>query len=213
MRGLIAGTHRSVPLVLLLIPALLVTLYAVLVWLDPPEVITGQGNVAVLALLALSTWLPVHYSRRRQTGNSAAHDHGTVPVLPSVGMAAAAEQNLSEPNSATPQRTVDAKTLLASVNGDWDLARRLVQSFSDTVESQLEVIASGDSLAIREATQVIEAASATLFATAVALEARRLQDAAQRGEPKEIQRCAERVRTETDKAVKYFRAWIELNAP
>src|SRR5580658_4738598 len=74
MRLLNAGACRSVPLVLLLVPAWLVTLYAVLSWLDPPEPPAWQAYFAVLALLTLSTWLPVYYSSHRQARNSAVRD-------------------------------------------------------------------------------------------------------------------------------------------
>jgi two-component system sensor histidine kinase/response regulator len=70
-----ARASRSVPLVLLLFPAWLVTVYAVLSWLDPPEPSAWQTHFAVLALLTLSTWLPVYYSSRRQARNSAVGDY------------------------------------------------------------------------------------------------------------------------------------------
>ena len=73
MRWLNARTPRSLPLVLIIFPALLVTLFAVLNWLDPPALTAWQAHFAVLALLALSTWAPVHYSTR-QTKNSAVPD-------------------------------------------------------------------------------------------------------------------------------------------
>ena len=65
---------RSVPFALLLLPAWLVTLYAVLSWLDPLEPSPWRAHFAVLALLTLSTWLPVYYSSHRQARNSVARD-------------------------------------------------------------------------------------------------------------------------------------------
>ena len=61
-------------MVLLLFPAWLVTLYAVLSWLDPPEPSSWPAHFAVLALLTLSTWLPVYYASHRQARNSALRD-------------------------------------------------------------------------------------------------------------------------------------------
>jgi len=75
MRWLTARTSRSLPLALLIVPAVLVSLYAVLTWLDPPAPSAWQAHFGVLALLALSTWIPVHYSTRGQTKVSAAHDN------------------------------------------------------------------------------------------------------------------------------------------
>jgi two-component system sensor histidine kinase/response regulator len=59
MRWLNARTSRSLPLVLLIFPALPVTLFAVLSWLDPPALIAWQARVAMLALLVVSAWVPV----------------------------------------------------------------------------------------------------------------------------------------------------------
>jgi len=112
---------------------------------------------------------------------------------------------------------VDAKALVAFAEGDWALARGLVKSFADTTDQQLIIIAeameSGDFPSLREAAHAIKGASAILFATAAAVEAGRLEDAAKSGNLAEVERCAERVRTEVANAAEYFRAWMELNEP
>ena len=74
MEKLNARAPRSVPLALLLIPAWIVTLYAVINWLDPLEPFHWRTHVAVLALLVLPTWLPVVYSRYRHAKNVSLRD-------------------------------------------------------------------------------------------------------------------------------------------
>lgn len=79
------------------------------------------------------------------------------------------------------QGSVDAKALVALVDGDWDFARGLVQSFADTTDEQLIAVAtamaSGDSQALSKAAHAIKQASASLLATAAAVKAGRLEDA------------------------------------
>jgi HPt (histidine-containing phosphotransfer) domain-containing protein len=91
---------------------------------------------------------------------------------------------------AESEGPVDAKALVAFVEGDWALARGLVQSFADTTNDQLVVvaiaIASGDCLSLSEAARAIKGASAILFATATAVEAGRLEGAAGLGDVAEI---------------------------
>jgi len=144
---------------------------------------------------------------------------GTVPVLNSMAVAAAAEKNTVEAPSAELDQDsggpVNAKALVALVDGDWEFARGLVQSFADTTGEQLVVIetaiASVDFLALSEAAHAIKGASANLFATAAAVEAGQLEGAAKLGNLWEMKRCAERLRIEVGEAVEYLRAWMLIN--
>jgi two-component system sensor histidine kinase/response regulator len=144
---------------------------------------------------------------------------GTLPVLSSAVMAAVAEKSVAEAASAAQgpesHSPVNVKELVALVDGDWAFARGLVESFADTAKAVLATIgtaqAAGDWLALSGAAHVIKGASANLFASAVVVEAGRLEDAAKLGDVVEIERCAERVRIEVGNAVEYFRAWMEIH--
>jgi HPt (histidine-containing phosphotransfer) domain-containing protein len=107
---------------------------------------------------------------------------------------------------------VNEKGFGAFVDRVWDLARGLVQSFADTANAVLATIrtavAAGDFLALSEAAHVIKGASANLFASAVVVEARRLEEAAKLRDVVEIKMCAERASIEVGKAVEYFRTWM-----
>jgi HPt (histidine-containing phosphotransfer) domain-containing protein len=137
---------------------------------------------------------------------------GTVPVLNSAAKAVLAEKSVAEAASAAQgqdsEGPVNEKAFVALVDGDWDFARGLVESFADTANAVLATIrnavAAGDYLALSEAAHVIKGASANLFATAVVVEARRLEDALKLGDVVEIKRCAERVSIEVGKAVEYL---------
>jgi PAS domain S-box-containing protein len=126
---------------------------------------------------------------------------GTVPVL---NFAASAAQGQDS------EGPVNEKGFAALVDGDLDFAREVVESFADTANAVLATIrtavVAGDFLALSEAAHVIKGASANLFASAVVVEARRLEDAAKLGDVVEIERCAERVSIEVGNAVEYFRA-------
>jgi two-component system sensor histidine kinase/response regulator len=138
---------------------------------------------------------------------------GTAPVPNSDAMAALAEGSVAEAASAThgqiSERPVHEKVFVALVDGDLDFARGLAESFVDTANAVLATIrtavAAGDFLALSEAAHVIKGASANLFASAVVVEAGRLEVAAKLGDVVEIKKCAERVSIEVGKAVEYFR--------
>ncbi len=144
---------------------------------------------------------------------------GTVPVLNSVGVAATAEKTVAEAASGTQGQNsegpVNAEALAALVDGDWVLARGLVESFAETADAALAIIGTaqvaGDCLALSEAAHVIKGASANLFAKAAAAEAGQLENAAKLRDVAEVERCAERLRIEVAKAAEYFRAWMEIN--
>jgi PAS domain S-box-containing protein len=144
---------------------------------------------------------------------------GTVPVLHSAAMAVLAEKSVAEaPSAAQGQDSegpLDEKALVALVDGDWDFARELVESFAVTANAVLATIrtavAARDFPALSEAAHVIKGASANLFASAVVVEASRLEDAAKLGDVVEIERCTERVSIEVGNAVEYFLAWMGSN--
>jgi two-component system sensor histidine kinase/response regulator len=139
---------------------------------------------------------------------------GTVPVLNSAAEAVLAEKSVVGAASGAQrwdsEGPVNEKAFVALVDGDWDFARGLVESFADTGNAVLATVrtavAAGDFLALSEAAHVIKGASANLFASAVVVEARRLEDAAKLGDVAEIMKSAERVSIEVAKAVEYLRA-------
>jgi PAS domain S-box-containing protein len=146
---------------------------------------------------------------------------GTVPVLNPAATAAWAEKNLVEasvePKAQVSDGPVDATALAALVDSDWEFARGLVESFTDTANTVLATIAtalaSADSLALGEAAHVMKGASANLFALAAASAAEQLEAAAKSGDVAQMQACADSLKTEVAKAVGYLKAWIELNQP
>jgi hypothetical protein len=52
-----------------------------------------------------------------------------------------------------------------------------------------------------------------LFALAAASAAEQLEDAGRSGDVRQMQVCAEHLRTEVAKAAAYFKAWMELHEP
>jgi CheY-like chemotaxis protein len=143
---------------------------------------------------------------------------GTAPALNSDAMAVLVEKSVAEAAAAAAAQGQDSegpvseKGFVALIDGEWDFARGLVESFADTANTVLATIrtavAAEDFLALCEAAHVIKGASANLFASAVVVEVRRLEDAAKLGDVGEIKRCVERVSIEVGKAVEYFRAWM-----
>jgi PAS domain S-box-containing protein len=146
---------------------------------------------------------------------------GTVPVLNSAALAVLAENNVAEAGSAVQEQVsespVNVEALHALVDSDWAFARGLVESFAETADAMLATIGTAlaveDCPALSEAAHTIKGASANLFATAAAVEAGRLEEAAKLGNVAEIEKCVVRVRIEVARAGEYFRAWIEINEP
>jgi two-component system sensor histidine kinase/response regulator len=72
MRRLNAST--ALPLVVIIFPALVVTVFAAIAWLTPREVLPWGAHIAMLAIVVPSVWLPALYLMRRRATALGTHE-------------------------------------------------------------------------------------------------------------------------------------------
>jgi two-component system sensor histidine kinase/response regulator len=74
--GWLSARIARLPLVVIIFPALVVTVLTGIAWLAPGAVLSWQAHLWMPAILVLSVWLPVLYAIRSRAGEIEAHDDG-----------------------------------------------------------------------------------------------------------------------------------------
>jgi CheY-like chemotaxis protein/HPt (histidine-containing phosphotransfer) domain-containing protein len=130
------------------------------------------------------------------------HLSGAIPVNAQESVAPASQ-------ATTP---VDWHALLASVDGDIDLARELTTLFVDSgrssLQSMVQAFQRGDVAALGECAHEIKGASANLSATSVCAAADRLESAARAEDQRELPELVLDLNREFDAAVEFLQSRV-----
>jgi signal transduction histidine kinase/ligand-binding sensor domain-containing protein/DNA-binding response OmpR family regulator len=154
----------------------------------------------------LEACLEQHISRAPRRNGSRT---GAYPVLDNETLAHLHMTGEEHAHNGAP---VDWRALLASMDGDEELARELAELYIASGDQALEKISTGvsqqDYHTVREYAHAIKGASANIRATAASAVAAQLETAARNGAAEQVPALAEALETELNRTIDYLHARV-----